>query len=253
MAELLRALEVNHFAKKYHDAGLEAERSKDFIDAYANFDNADRVLNDESKTVRTVDTQVQLARIGRDRGFTWIRSAIELSRVPKTEEHDETYLIDDMMVSMLSEADMHLTKSKESTANLISDNSSRSQEVKADLFAEHGATLGLLGRLATIMSVLPSDYASYSTSNHYQEAHDFLKQGNNGYYLVSNAMNAARHSRINSNISESLGWLVKADQGLLWTAAHDRSNLKAATLTAGSRTLDLLTRSRAEDSVFTKP
>lgn len=248
MAELLRKLEVNHFADKYHQAGLEAELSKDFIGAYANFDDANRVLNDESKTVRTVDTQIQLARIERDYGFTFVREALNLSN-----KFDKDAIVNPYLES----ARAHLYGSKNITDEMVKDlkygqQEPRVLEAKAEIFAEHGATLGLLGRLATAeqtMLIVEAD----SDCPEYSKAHKFLKQGNNGYYLVSNAMNAARHQRISGNTSESLSWLAKANSGLLWTARHDRSNLKAATLTAGSRTLDLLTRSRAIESVYTKP
>lgn len=259
MAESLRALEINPYADKYHQAGLEAELSKDFIGAYANFNNADRVLNDESKTVRTVDTQIQLARIERDYGFTFVREALHVSN--EIGKYETRFVFgsnssDDVVYPYLESARGHLYGSKGSTDSMIKElkgdkPNPRLLEAKADIFAEHGATLSLLGRLATAGQIMLIE--GDPNCPEYLKAHNYLKQGNNGYYLVSNAMTAARHERINSNTSESLSWLVKAGQGIFWAARHDRFNLKAATLTAGKRTLDLLTRSRAIESVYTKP
>lgn len=260
MAESLRMLGINHFADKYHQAGLEAELSKDFVGAYANFDNASRVLNDKSKTDRTIDTQVQLARIERDHGFTFVREALHTSN--EIGKYETRFVFgsnssNDFIYPYLENAREHLYASKGSTDSMIKElkgdqPNPRLLEARADIFAEHGATLGLLGRLATAEQTMLIAKADTDCPE-YSKAHLFLTQGNNGYYLVSNAMNAARHQRINGNTSESFSWLVKADKGILWTAKHDRSNLKAATLTAGSRTLDLLTRSKAIESVYTKP
>lgn len=126
-----------------------------------------------------------------------------------------------------------------------------------EIHAEHGATLSCLGRLATLNSVVTTSTEEFALfgRQQYKDAHEELKQGNNGYYRVSNAMTAARHERLNGTPQGALLWLGRAVTGLGWTAAHDRTNFVPAAKTLASRAqhLNPFDRKAAESSVEVKP
>jgi len=254
MSETLSVLAENFEAKDEHSLGQECSLDfKEYFSADGHYQSALDILGSD-KDLGSLDKTIQSARIIRDKGFNRLRSVIDFYYISGDSELKEI----DATWSLKDSRDL-VSKSKSLTNILIFNPDTASPDtdlgkVKPNLYAEHGATIGLLGRLATAGTVVFKEPRPEAADvNRYSQAHDLLKQANNGYYLVGNAILAARHERIFGTRRDSILWASRAVKGLLWTGSQDRLNLKAATLTLGSRTLDLLTRSRAIKSVYTKP
>ena len=243
MSETLSVLAENFEAKDEHSLGQECSLDfKEYFSADGHYQSALDILGSD-KDLGSLDKTIQSARIIRDKGFNRLRSVIDFYYISGDSELKEI----DSTWSLKDSRDL-VSKSKSLTNILIFNPDTSSPDtdlgkVKPNLYAEHGATIGFLGRLATAGTVVFKEPRP--------EAADV--QANNGYYLVGNAILAARHERIFGTRRDSILWASRAVKGLLWTGSQDRLNLKAATLTLGSRTLDLLTRSRAIKSVYTKP
>ncbi|HVX47946.1 MAG TPA: hypothetical protein VHA05_01170 [Candidatus Saccharimonadales bacterium] len=245
-------------ARHYHSAGLAIalDPESDFEEAIQNFEVADAIL---STADPTIDSRVQLARVRRDEGFTMVRRGLVLK------DQELMVIARSALVSsaeLTLEAAGYTGELAYDPAGVPSAHGTR-KHAHREIFAEHGATLGLLGRLTTAEAVLldsttsgDSEEAKQARLNdqaYYGAAHDFLRVGNNGYYLVSNAMCGARQEVLNGQRMGSNMWLLRAGRGLVWTVAHDRRNMHQALLTAGSRTRHLTSHDAARDSVFTKP
>ncbi len=247
-----KVLITNSEAQQFHESGLRAELAGNYEQAHESFDVAHVVLNG---VPQTLDTVVQAARITRDDGFTYVREAIS--------EHSS---------SILDQAHRIIQNSVESTAPLVSGvafiSTSRPeanpQKAQKEFLAEHGATVSLLGRIATVKEVIVgidtrgnSKEAQNARRNVEQQlyslAHDILRRGNNGYYRVSNAMVGARQERLNGRLPQTVRWLGRATTGLAWTALRDPSNLKAAVRTIGNRARHLRSYQAAVNSVTTHP
>ncbi len=248
-----KMLSINSEAQQLHEAGLQAELAGDYGHAHESFDVAQQVL---AGVPQTLDTIVQTARIVRDDGFTYVRTAL-------TESNP----------SILDQAQATISRSVEATAPLVSGTAfvgtSLSQphetpkKARREFLAEHGATVSLLGRIATIKEVMTgvdtrgNSEVALNARNVEQQpyglAHDILRRGNNGYYRVSNAMVGARQERLNGRLTHMGVWLGRAATGLAWTVAHDPTNLKAAVRTVGSRVRHLRSYQAAIESVTTKP
>lgn len=245
-------LYVDPKSQAYHASGLEASVRGDYETAHNFLNLASDVLKQDCPSV---DASVQRARIMRDSGFTCIREAIDAQ--------DEV---------LLENAQHTLLASRDITAPLVSGvapevilagSAATPKSDRREIFAEHGATIGLLGRLATVSAVTAGvdtrgsgkeavknreeDQAPYGL------AHDLLRIGNNGYYRVSNAMVGARQERLNGRLPNMLVWLGRAAYGLAWTAANDRQNLRAAARTAAGRMPHLTSYQKARTSVIVKP
>jgi hypothetical protein len=243
-----KALSTNPEAQQLHEAGLEAELGGYYTQAHEQFDAARQVL---AELPQTLDSIVQSARITRDSGFTYVRTAIYENKP-----------------FVLERARITIKRSVERTAPLISETeqiqpNSISKDAKREFLAEHGATVSLLGRIATVKEVMlgndtrdDSEAARYARDveqEPYGLAHDILRHGNNGYYRVSNAMVGARQERINGRLPQMSVWLGRAATGLAWTALYDSSNLKAAVRTIGNRTRHLRSYRAAIASVTAQP
>lgn len=246
-----KVLTVHPEANQLHEAGLRAELRGNYAEAHASLGAASQILADMPATV---DTVVQSARITRDDGFTDVRVAIA--------ENDP---------ELLHQARRSLMRSVETTAPLVGGTQFLGTEqaqgtpkrARREVFAEHGATLSLLGRVATVEQVMigadtrsGGDAATVARTigqQPYGLAHDLLRIGNNGYYRVSNAMVAARQERLNGRSLHAARWLGRAAAGLAWTAARDRGNFKAAARTAAGRLRHLRSYATAAASVQAKP
>ena len=240
-----RMFAVNPEADKLQSEGLKAQQKNNFTDSIDLYNGALLILADETDSV---EIEVQRARILRDKGFTYGRKGIE--------END----IDD-----LGNARSSIGQSLDKTSMLISRTVTPILDCEEhldldhgqyrELLAEHGATLSILGRIATIAQV---DFDEIDPEEHsikiYRQAHKYLSKGSNGYYRVSNAMVAARQERIDGNRFEAAKWLVgKAAVGFAWTLTHDKRNIKRAFGTICKRTTNLRSRRVAEESVYNKP
>lgn len=248
-----RALTVDPDAQRLHTAGLEAELHGGYGEAHESFGAAQQIL---ANLPRTLDTVVQSAHITRDDGFTYVRAAIAESDF-----------------SILDQAQHTVGRSLEATAPFVSGTafldagigvaSDRPKKARREILAQHGATLSLLGRVATVREVMlgtdarrddeTAHRAGGTEQQPYGLAHDILRRGNNGYYRVSNAMLGARQERLNGNLSHMTVWLGRAATGLAWTAVRNPSNLKAAVRTAGSRARHLRSYRAAVNSVMASP
>lgn len=236
--------EINPEAQQLHEIGLRAELSGDYSQAHESFDAAQHVLEELPESV---DTQIQTARILRDKGFTLVRSSIQ---VPDIVELDKA---DDVIEEASGKTFLQILKAGNTSPG--PEPPLRLNRLQwRELLAEHGATISLLGRIATVKEVTfgqRDDNNPPETT--YETAHDFLKKGNNGYYRVSNTMVAARQERIKGNMPNMFKWLGRAGVSLAWTAAFDRENVKPAIRTFGSRLLHLRSHLKAVHSVAGKP
>lgn len=248
-----KVLTVNPEAQQLHDIGLRAELSGSYDQAHESFDAAQQLL---AGLPQTLDTVVQSARITRDDGFTYVRTAIAESNP-----------------SILDQAQATISRSVEATAPLVSGTvflgteasatSDTPKKARREFLAEHGATVSLLGRIATVKEVMlgvdtrgdteTARQARNIEQQPYGLAHDILRRGNNGYYRVSNAMVGARQERLNGRLPNMAVWLGRAATGLAWTAFRDPTNLKAAVRTVGSRVRHLRSYQAAVESVTAKP
>lgn len=246
-----KALTTNPEARRLHETGLKAELMGDYNEAHESFEAAQQII---AGLPQTIDTAVQSARIGRDAGFTYVRAAIA--------NNDS---------SILELAQGAIKTSLEATAPLASGAAfignaqpeANSRIFHREFLAEHGATVSLLGRIATVREVMlgvdtrgnseAAREARNGEQQPYSLAHDLLVMGNNGYYRVSNAMVAARQERINGRLPQVARWLGRAASGLAWTALRDPSNLKSAVRTSGNRARHLRSYRAAVNSVTTYP
>lgn len=248
-----KVLTVHPEANVLHEKGLDAELNGEYISAHTSFAEASQLL---AGLPATVDSVVQAARITRDDGFTDVRAAIAGNGL-----------------DLLRQAQLTITRSAESTGPLVSGVEILGTEqlqphatpkaARREVFAEHGATISLLGRVATVRQVMfgVDTRGESETARHarnieqqpYGQAHDLLRLGNNGYYRVSNAMVAARQERLNGRLRHAGVWLGRAAVGLAWTALRDRDNFEAAVRTFGGRLRHLRSYRAAAASVLRKP
>lgn len=246
-----KVLSVNPEAQQYHEVGLMAELSGSYTQAHDLFDNALLVLANGPQTLETV---VQSARIERDDGFTYVRAAIGESKP-----------------SLLDRAESSVSFAAENVGWLVIGIESNGADAPLDIseaagkevLAEYGATVSLLGRIATVKEVMlggdarseseVSAHHSNEEQPHYYMAHNILRRGNNGYYRVSNAMVAARQERLNRRPPKVAMWLGRAVTGLAWTALKDPSNLRASVMTVANRARHLRNYHVAVKSVTAQP
>jgi hypothetical protein len=249
-------LSENPEAARFHGLGLQAQLEGDYDEAHENLSEAASILGDTT----SLAGQVQRARIRRDVGFTYVRQAVDddSSKLVVAAEAMLDISLGDTKAAMLGEKFRELTGTEREGSTLA-------REIRREVLAEHGATLGLLGRTATVRAVLlgvdtrgNGDEARQARTEEQKwygrdYAHGLLKQGNNGYYWVSNAMNGARKEIINGQQLRAGKWMVRATEGLAWTARHDRRNLAAAQKTFLGRLPYLRSYDAAKDSVLVKP
>lgn len=227
-----------------HVLGLEAELHGDYPEAHAYFDRALVMLD---RVPPTVDVAVQSARIQRDDGFTYARSAIKT--------HDPSELDRAEQVIEQSSGKTLLQVIKAGNTSPGPEPPLRlSRKQSRELRSEHGSTMSLMGRLATIREVVFGERDEDNPPEEtFDAAHDWLRQGSNGYYRVSNAMAAARQERINKHPGQMRRWLARAAMGIAWSATFDQTNLKDAARTFGSRLRHVRSYQAAVESVSVKP
>ncbi len=186
---MLEVFAVDAEAAAYHDNGMRLEtRRRDYNGAHEAFRLA---LERLSTLENTPDVTLQRARIIRDDGFTYVREHIVASN------SDARYNAQDS-----------LNPSRNLSQNLLGyGKDAYSEEALAYLNSEHGATIGLLGRFATVRAVLGEDVTEAEQRQLYYEAQGYLFHGSNRYYETSNAVNAARFERIYGDYKEFSNWL----------------------------------------------
>lgn len=210
----------------------------------------DAALNRLNILPQTDDVLLQSARIIRDDGFTYVREGCVQSD-------------DEESRDLFERAEDRMLQSHDMTWELLSDLKPKTARER-QLFSEHGATLGTLGRMIVARQVLFGDHNSDSkvtvadlrTEQHYfgkKEAHHFLRQGNNMYYLVSNAMHGAQAERLNGKIAHVAPWLGRAAVGIARSAVYDRQNFMNSVKTAARLGRSLASKHSIEASVLTRP
>ncbi|HUD05296.1 MAG TPA: hypothetical protein VMR18_00030 [Candidatus Saccharimonadales bacterium] len=223
----------NPEARELHETGLWAAQNGSFSRAHRLFSSAQEFLVGD-----TLGIAVQSARIARDDGFTYVRSAIAESNLGDLDKADNA---------------LEVASGKTFVKILSAGELPKVDQAYRELAAEHGATISLIGRLSTVRLVMAGPDREEPIEDVYSAAHSALVIGNNGYYRVSNAMVAARHERLFGRPDVMVRWLSKAAVGWSWTLLHDPSNLEATTRTATSRTRHLRNRTTAIESVKSKP
>jgi hypothetical protein len=213
MVETGGSYNIDSQAALDHQRGLNLEvDAGDYIAAHEAFEAA---LNRLQELPSSPSTELQAARVVRDDGFTYVRE----------KQFGQAF-------SMLN---LSLTR----TTHLL-----RSEGRLPDLLAEHGATLGVLARVAVAEQVSEGKFDARPTrkqraklvyEQHWfgrHEAHGCLRDANNAYYRVSNAMQAARAERLNGRPLHIAPWLGRAAVGLVQAAKADRANFLPAIKTA---------------------
>ncbi len=238
--------EVNNGAQKLHEMGLKQELNQDFQLADQTFDDALYTVSSTPENILPQpDKKVQIGRILRDKGFNLIRfSIINHSLGLYSDGYDSLDKSETKFYGALSNLSVYsgfLAKSEV-------------DKLKESINAERGATISLMARAITAREVVfEVKNGNNEAIRQYERAHSHLITGDNGYYRVSNAMVAARHEKINSKNTKMVNWLGKAVVGLGFTLFQDKRNLKPAVFTFGSRLLDLSSKTKAEQSVKSKP
>ena len=87
----------------------------------------------------------------------------------------------------------------------------------------------------------------------FPEAHKTLQQGDNGYYLTNNALNAARFEAAFGSLAGLAWWWMRSKLALSWTKRHDLRNYTAALDTFRTRSVHLRAPDVAKESILVKP
>lgn len=218
-----------------HRQGIDAATGEhDYDRAHALYGQALDAINtarDDSLSATlqadTQDTQlifnsdaacVQEARVWRDDGFVNIREALAGPNLQTRAKHFATAR------QALDRSQAALWEKVNPQGGIYRNN--------REAWGEYGTSRGALGRLATAEMVSAKRYsreASHSPDPKevrelYEDAHAALRRGSNTYYLVSNAVNAARHERIFGTKRGVVKWLGRAAFGLAQGAGRTISH-----------------------------
>lgn len=233
----LRQFAENPEAKLLHTQGLKLIK-RDIDGAHELYGQAQELLQHDSG-LDEFSTMMQLARVIRDDGFLHVRQAAK----PETGDR----------VSEIRFGAAKLYISREFTQKL-KDRKLGVYEPEAWRFlrSEHGATVGLIGRLATVALVAQEDF-DLQGWGFYEEAHRDLTKGSNRYYETSNAINAARHSLIIGRHYTKSVWQNRAYEAAVNAAKEDPANESAAMKTYLQRKKYLKSQKVAVKSVLKNP
>lgn len=253
----------NTDARELHEAGMAAQGRGDLAEAHSALTAAIRIVASEVEP--SGDSVIQVARITRDQGFTYVREAIAERHSAYLEEARQTLLLATNLTEPLVAGKSDQLYFMPTESSLGEADEPVKKKLRGEIYAEHGSTLALLGRTATVRAVM-LDIDSRGDGVVAREerkekqkwygrdfAHGYLKNGNNGYYLVSNAMNGARQEIINGQRMRAGKWVVRAAASLAWTTQYDRRNWLAARNTFLNRLPYLRSYDAAKASVLVKP
>ena len=248
MAKHSQTIEVCEQARIIQADGVEAELAGNYDSAYALFDDALAAL---AGTGTHCSREYQVAGIERDRAFTSVRHGIAANG-------------DTERAGLFERAQAGLDRSLQTLTQLLNPKSpgtfDHTHEDTRLIRASRGATLSCLGRLALVRGAYDDQARPGSGNEHYDAAytsfkfaHQALRQGNNGYFLVSNAIIAAKAALLLDLPAEVVRWKRRAVLGLGWTALHDRQNLSRAWDTFRARDRHLADKPAALASILVKP
>ncbi len=247
-------LYLNQEVRVLHADGLENELAGRFDQAQESFRAAQEALTEDAPTT---DRDVQEARIIRDSGFTDVRAAITTSDVALLEQA-RTTILDSLALTegVIDAPQLSLVHSPKGYREY--------NAAWRAIYAEHGATQNLLGRIGTVSSVMrevdmrrgvesAERIGLDRTSQFYEDAHFYHSRGSNGYYRVANAMTAARNERLRGNLGLTGLWIARAALGVGWTLAHDPKHFFATARTGSKRLGSLRSPDSAASSVLVRP
>jgi hypothetical protein len=181
---------------------------------------------------------MQKLRIGRDLGFTGVRRSVRIqSRF--------------MQRDLMKQSFRTLLNSRDSAQYLKTlGRPHYSKDAWRFLKAESGASIGLIGRWVTVENVLTGSRLA-DAEVIYKEAHKDLVKGSNLYYLVSNAMKAARNARIDSHSIEASQWLSRAHKAI--SASDSSPDYDAAVQTYEANRAQAIDRQAALKAIKSNP
>ena len=229
-------LDRNPAAEQAHILGLEAKFAGDYAAAHEHFRQGSQALEAEPQSLWVA---VQTARIMRDDAWTFLREAL----AAHNQQRDWR--------TRLAASDIGLNVS--ASIFMATELAGVPEEHSAEFSTEQGATLGLLGRLATAAAILGDPDAVHDGTTQYRLARAYLRQGSNGYYRTSNAINALRHNRLYGTAGAMFSDAVEVVRSLAWTRRHDPEHWADAQQTVNSRIGRLVTKAAARQSVLDHP
>ncbi len=243
-------------AKQLHEQGLAAELNGRFSEAHLRFAGALALLPHSCRDAATIGLRADAMR---DDGFTHTREAIAASSPEDREQQfGAAYLRFEEAYATIRSA---LGKDALARESRLPPSEYHSTEEQTALRTNIGATAGLVARTHTVEAVFDwrdrrthYDHGLHSAARkRYGEALHNLWHGNNGYYLVSNAMAAARHEIIFGSMARTIVWRGVALAALIRTKLFDPGNYAAAKSTYHERKRHYTDPRTAEMSVDRKP
>lgn len=233
---------VNNEADTLHQQGVAlASRAGDLEAANDSFEEAIDVLGYDPKETKDVSVIMQGARINRDRAFTEVRFGLRDDTPDRiaVAYHSLRYGTDNTLGKISFAAEYQY-----------------SPEAWSYLQNELGASIGLLGRVATLAFVVgrienADTEVPEKAIRHYEQADRTIDS--NMYYATSNAVNAARHERIFGRKLEAAKWMGRALRYTIEAAKNDRSNLVGSARTIATRAFALSSVKSSRKSVLKKP
>lgn len=236
------SFEFNPDAAALHTKGLEiATSGGELCDALHTLINARDIVTGQIDPTQA-DLQVQLASIERDLGFTFVRVGLQdaMTDGATLAMHAFDAGRDNLIGALKREFEV---------GDLVTDPAQR-----AELTSEEGSTVTLLARFGTVKRVLGlCDEDTETTQNRYTEAAERLEAGSNRYYEASNAANAARDARLAGHATAVSRWLAIGVKATLRAAGSDRPNFIPSGGAIAHRAPTLLSRSRTERSIISRP
>jgi hypothetical protein len=125
-------------------------------------------------------------------------------------------------------------------------------------WAEHGATITSLGRIAAYRGLIEDDPNVIETALElFDEAHDYLHAGLNPYYTTKNATQAALTTRIRPGITlgkyDTFRWMRIAKDTASAADSNDPDAILARTLVRKTRPLTFAPKNFVRKVIQTKP
>lgn len=234
----LEIFRENPEAREWHAQGLAQAKHGEFRSAQDSYAEALGVL-EEKPGIDDLSVSMQSLRIWRDDGFVDVRRSLQ----PGAD-----------LSGNMSQAYKKLAEAR-LASQILKDRGRSKYETEAweNLRSEHGATLGVIARMATAMYVLEQDLIM-PPMPHYREAYEELSHGNNRYYATSNALNGARQMAIEGNPRTATEvWLRRAVDNVRQARTQDPDNYIAAQKDLVRREKFLKSQRIARSSVFRAP
>lgn len=233
-----KSFEINEDVRDLHQQGIDLSKT-DFTGAQVAYAGAMEMIRLGHAGLDELSARMHMARLLRDDGFLHVRKALsEDTQDPGMELYRGLgQLFTSMTISQLM-------KNRQAPRY--------SPQAWYELRSEHGATLGLVGRLGTAAVVL-SEEVEFSPIDYYISAYGDLRKEGNRYYDTSNSMHAARHEIVTGRPGRASTWQDRAWRSLQRAKKTDKDNYSAAKETFYERKRQLVSQASAIESVKTAP